>query len=70
MAKNTDSSTVLRDIDIPFFRLVMIILKFMIASIPAMIVFYALLFLIALGFAAAFGGGASLFNFFHLPHPK
>lgn len=44
------------DIDIPFTRLVVIILKTMLASIPAVIVMYALLAAVAIGLVIVFGG--------------
>ena len=52
----------IRDIDIPFGRLVAIILKFMIAAIPAMIVFYLIAFIVIALFLALVGGGAALLN--------
>lgn len=67
MSNDRTSSTVLRDIDIPFFRLVAIILKFMFASIPALIIFYAILFGLVLAIAAVFGGAAGLLHQFNLP---
>jgi len=63
----SDQNTTVTDIDIPFSRLVVIILKFMLASIPALIVFYAILFAVVLGFAMVFGGGAALLNHLALP---
>jgi uncharacterized membrane protein len=51
---------VIRDIDIPFGRLVLLLLKLMLASIPAIIVFYLLFAVLALVFLAIFGGGAAL----------
>jgi len=57
-----DNRTVIKDIDIPFGRLVAIMLKFMLAAIPAMILFYMLCFGLILLFAVLFGGGAALLN--------
>jgi hypothetical protein len=42
----------LTDVDIPFWRVVVIILKWSLASIPAIIVY----FIILAGFSAVFGG--------------
>ena len=53
--------TVVTDIDIPFGRLVAVILKFMIASIPAIICLYAIMGAILLVVMMVFGGlGAAL----------
>jgi hypothetical protein len=50
----------LRDIDVPFWRIVMILVKWSIASIPAMIIF-ALLWMVVLAvFVGIFG--------MHMPH--
>ena len=65
MSNERPTSTVIRDIDIPFFRLVAIILKFMFASIPALILFYAILFGLLLAVASVFGGAAGLLNHLH-----
>lgn len=43
-----ETPVTITNVDIPFGRLVMIILKVMLASIPAMIVFYAIFFAIAM----------------------
>ncbi len=53
---------VVNDIDIPFGRLVLILLKVMLASIPAIILFYAVFFGIILIVALLFGGSAALFQ--------
>ncbi len=50
------------DVDIPFGRLVAIILKVMLASIPAILLFYAVLAAIMLAAAMAFGGLGALFT--------
>jgi len=50
------NKTVLVDIDIPFGRLVMIIIKIALASIPAMIVVWAILGILMLIFGGIFGG--------------
>ncbi len=57
-----NSDITVRDIDIPFGRLVVIILKVMLASIPAIIVFYAIMFAIIMMFALVFGGGIGLLD--------
>jgi hypothetical protein len=67
MSQNRDTPTVITDIDIPFGRLVMIMLKFMFASIPAVILFYGIIALLALIVAAFFGGSALLLQNLH-PH--
>ena len=70
MRNERSTSTIIRDIDIPFFRMVAIMLKFMFASIPALILFYAILFVFALAVAAVFGGAAGLLNHFGPLHLK
>jgi len=62
MNDQNENRTIIKDVDIPFGRLVVIILKVMLASIPAIIIFYAIFFGIVLLFAMLFGGGAALFN--------
>ena len=54
----TDGSNpvTIRDIDVPFWRIVMILVKWSIASIPAMIILMLLLALVG----AAVGGALSL----------
>jgi ABC-type sugar transport system permease subunit len=54
----TDGSNIItiRDIDVPFWRIVMILVKWSIASIPAMIILMLLLALVG----AAVGGVLSL----------
>ncbi|HEY1082238.1 MAG TPA: hypothetical protein VGE29_08250 [Prosthecobacter sp.] len=54
--------TVVTDIDIPFGRLIMIMLKFMLASIPAVIVMYVIMFGVVLVFALFFGGLGAIVN--------
>lgn len=44
------------DVDIPFGRMVVIIFKFMLASIPAVILFYLLTFFLMLMFGGLFAG--------------
>ncbi len=51
------SKTVLVDIDIPFFRLVVIMIKFALAAIPAMIAVWLIMALIMLFFGGMLGGG-------------
>jgi hypothetical protein len=55
------------DVNIPFGRLVVIILKFMLASIPALIVFYAIFAFVALCLALLFGGLFSPHNLHFAP---
>ena len=55
-----DNNIVLRDIDIPFSRLIAIMLKLMFASIPAVILFYLIIGSIVLLVTAFFGGAAGL----------
>ncbi len=57
MTDRTRTETVLKDIDIPFARLVVILLKVMLASIPAMILLYAIILIGTLLFVFVFGGG-------------
>ena len=52
--------TTITDIRIPFGRMVAIILKFMIASIPALILMYLVMFIIALIFTGGLEGLAAL----------
>ena len=59
---NNENRIVLTDIDISFGRMVSIILKFMLASIPAILLLYAVLFGIALLFGLGFGGLAALLS--------
>jgi hypothetical protein len=55
-----ENRTTLTDIDIPFGRMIMIIFKFMLASIPAVLLLYAILFGIMLAFGIGLGGFAAL----------
>ena len=59
---HSTSGTVITDVQIPFGRMVMIILKFVLASIPAMIIFYVIAALVMLLMAGLFGGGAAIFQ--------
>ncbi|MGA8688556.1 MAG: hypothetical protein ACLQF1_20200 [Methyloceanibacter sp.] len=60
MTDGTGNLVTLRDIDVPFWRIVMILVKWSIASIPAMIIL-ALLWLVGLAvFVGIFGT--------HMPH--
>ena len=52
----------LANIDIPFGRMVMIILKWMIASIPAVLLMYLLIGLLVLVFGVGIGGCAALMS--------
>lgn len=54
------TTTTITDIDIPFGRMVMIMLKMMLASIPAIIVMYAIMFVVVFGLAIVFGGLGAL----------
>lgn len=62
MNPNEPASITIRDIDIPFGRLVAILLKTMFAAIPAIILFYLIAFLFVFIAMAVLGGGAALFN--------
>ncbi|MES2738655.1 MAG: hypothetical protein V4672_20230 [Verrucomicrobiota bacterium] len=57
---STTTRTVITDIDISFGRLIVIMLKTMLASIPAVIVMYAIMFAIVLVIALLFGGFGAL----------
>jgi hypothetical protein len=52
------------DVDIPFGRLVVLILKLMVASIPAILLFYAFLAVVMLFVALVFGSLGAMFNSF------
>ncbi len=62
---STTTRTTLTDIDIPFGRLIMIMLKTMLASIPAVIVMYIIMFAIFLVIAVLFGGVGALMGGFN-----
>ena len=47
--------TVITDIDIPFGRLVLIMIKFVLAAIPALIVVWLIVFAIGIALTAVFG---------------
>jgi hypothetical protein len=64
MEQPSSTSITVTNIDIPFGRLVGILLKVMLAAIPAVIVFYAIFFAIALVVMTVFGGGAALLSHF------
>lgn len=55
-----EQKTVITDIQIPFGRMIAIILKWMLASIPAVILMYLIMFGIMLIFAGGLGGLAAL----------
>ncbi len=55
-----DNRITVTDIDIPFGRMIGIILKLMLASIPAILLFYLVFFGIALLIGIFFGGFATL----------
>ena len=59
MDNHTSSNITVRDIDIPFSRLVVVIFKVMLASIPALILFYGIMFIAIMIFFAVFGGAAA-----------
>lgn len=50
------------DIDMPFGRMVVFILKWMLASIPAIIIMWIFMVLVMFVFGAAFGGLAAMSN--------
>ena len=54
--------TTITDIRIPFGRMVAIILKWMLASIPAILLMYLIMFGIMLIFAGGIGGFAALLS--------
>ena len=58
------SNTTITDIDIPFGRLISIMLKLMLASIPAILILYAVIFSIMLVVMLIFGGGAAILSNF------
>jgi hypothetical protein len=60
-----DGNTTIRDIDVPFWRIVTILVKWSIASIPAMIV----LIILAALFGAIVTGLLGLAGFEMPPHP-
>lgn len=62
MNQNQPTPTTLTDIDIPFGRLIVILLKVMLAAIPAIILFYAMVFILALVAMTVFGGGAAMLH--------
>jgi len=55
-------TTVVSDINIPFGRMVVLILQIMLAGIPAAILFYFVLFLLMALFSALFGTGLAMFG--------
>lgn len=55
-----DNRITVTDIDIPFGRMIGIILKLMLASIPAILLFYLVFFGIILLLSVFFGGFATL----------
>ena len=57
-----DHRTTITDISIPFGRMIVIILKWMLASIPAMILMYIIMFGIMLIFAGGLGGLTALLS--------
>ncbi len=57
-----DQKTTITDIRIPFGRMVAIILKWMLASIPAIILMYVVMFGIMLIFVGGLGGLAALIS--------
>ena len=57
-----DHGTTITDINIPFGRMIVIILKWMLASIPAIILMYMIMFGIILLFVGGLGGFAALMS--------
>jgi len=57
-----ENRTTVTDIEIPFGRMVLIILKFMLASIPAILLFYITLIPIFMLFGLGLGGCAALLS--------
>lgn len=62
MNVSPSTPTTITDVNVPFGRLVAIMLKMMLASIPAVLIMYAVMAVAALIAVAVFGGGAALFN--------
>ncbi len=60
VSTQTSGKVTITDIDIPFGRLIVIMLKSMLASIPAILVLYAILGAIVLVIALVFGGLGAL----------
>lgn len=58
----SENNTTITDIRIPFGRMVAIILKWMLASIPAVILMYLIMFGIMLICGVGLGGIAALFS--------
>jgi hypothetical protein len=57
-----ENKVTLTDIDIPFGRMISIMLKLMLAAIPAILLLYAVIFGIALLFGLGLGGCAALLS--------
>ena len=57
-----ENRTTVTDIDIPFGRMIIIILKLMLASIPAVLLLYAVIFGIMLVLGLGLGGCAALMS--------
>ena len=55
MTNGTANLVTIRDIDVPFWRIVMIMIKWSIAAIPATIILVAIWVLVMAVFAALFG---------------
>jgi hypothetical protein len=56
------NETTITDVRIPFGRMVAIILKWMLASIPAILLMYLIMFVFMLLFAGGIGSLAALFS--------
>ena len=57
-----EQNSVITDIQIPFGRMIAIILKWMLASIPAMILMYLIMFGLMLVFGVGLGGLTALLS--------
>jgi hypothetical protein len=57
-----EQKVTITDVDIPFGRMIAIILKWMLAAIPAIILMYLIIFGIALIFGVGLGGCAALLS--------
>lgn len=55
-----EQRTVITDVQIPFGRMIAIILKWMLASIPAILLMYFIMFIIMLILAGGLGGFSAL----------
>ncbi len=64
-----ETRVTLTDIEIPFFRLVMIFIKWSLAAIPAAIIVSFIISLLMMVFAGVFGGMGMMFGGGHMWRP-